>query len=62
LTGAWSPLSKRKRTFPYSLILINPAEAKSDAQQQFTPKEFLTIMSKARQLDKFVKEVINREP
>jgi 3-deoxy-7-phosphoheptulonate synthase len=43
-------------------VHINPAEAKSDAQQQFTPKEFLTIMSKARKLDKFVKEVINREP
>jgi len=42
-------------------VHINPAEAKSDAHQQFTPKEFLTIMKKARQLDKFVKEVINRE-
>ncbi|MEA1885377.1 MAG: 3-deoxy-7-phosphoheptulonate synthase [Thermotogota bacterium] len=42
-------------------VHINPAEAKSDAQQQFTPEEFATIMNKARQLDKFVKDVIYRE-
>jgi len=39
-------------------VHINPSEAMSDAQQQFTPAEFSTIMNKARQLDKFVKEVI----
>ena len=42
-------------------VHINPAEAKSDTQQQFTPEEFATIMNKARQLDKFVKDVIYRE-
>ncbi len=42
-------------------VHINPAEAKSDAQQQFTPAEFLTIMKKARKLYEFVKDVMNHE-
>ncbi len=34
----------------------NPSEAMSDAAQQYTPEEFEVIMTKARKLDKFMKE------
>ncbi len=36
----------------------NPSEAKSDAQQQFTPDEFQAIMVKARKLYDSVREIL----